>query len=624
MDSDLEELFGTSEPPEALLAHACGPLSFRLGETAIRELAWRGVELVRAIDYPIRDENWATLPTRTISARFPQSDPVRWTREFETHDASFAGRFELSIEAGGRATFSLRIEVKRDARLCRAGFTLLHPISELAGCPMTLRRPSGETFNATFPADISPSQPVADFVAMSYAVRGASVAIEMMGAAFEMEDQRNWSDASYKSYVRTATFPDAFPVRSGDVIEQELRLAFSGEVANAASAAAAPALRLERSTTAEKVPELAVAMDSDWAERPLPWPLDGLCRLLRLDLRDKFALRRLESVRSRFDLELIVADERGELARQLEGAAAALARLGVAPDHVIALPAAYLKSYQPGGPWPKGAAPADAFRVARSAFPSARIGGGVLTNFTELNRCRPDASEIDYLTHGSSATVHAADDESVFQTLEALPDIFRSATRIAPGKSYRLGLVSIAMRGNPYGAALSPNLERRRRTMSAQDPRAQALFGAAWLVGVAAASERAGIELLTLASAGGPSAVLDDAGRLAPSFHVLAWLADMQGRSRLHPITGDKRIHAVAAERGTGAIVLLANGTPDSRTIACPLGGRGAVLDASRVKAAAGDPDWVERALRPVQAKIALPPYAVAFLDFAELAGGPR
>ena len=50
-----------------------------------------------------------------------------------------------------------------------------------------------------------------------------------------------------------------------------------------------------------------------------------------------------------------------------------------------------------------------------------KVGGGMLSYFTELNRKRPPVDGIDYVTHTTCPIVHAADDISVMETLEALP-----------------------------------------------------------------------------------------------------------------------------------------------------------------------------------------------------------
>ena len=540
-------------------------MTFLVVEALTGSIGWGGVEVLRGIDYPIRDKDWGTLPTRTVrSERTSSGKFFRWERDFTTEDISIAGRCEVVASLSGEMTLWLRMEIKRDLELCRTGFVLLHPIRGLAGKPMTVRRSTREALEERFPDLISASQPAIGFVELRYVIDGVSVIVDTSGQPFEMEDQRNWSDASYKSYAQTFGFPHAYKVNAGEVVEHRLILTVSGGGVRPQSGA-------ETQT-----------------------------------------------------LVFVIPDDPQELTQAIDELSSQLMQLSVRPDHVFALPAAYLKSFQPDGPWPASARPSDAIAAARRAFPSARIGGGSLTNFTELNRRRPDPTEIDYLTHGSTAIVHASDDASVFQTLETLPDIFRSATQLAPGKAYRLGLISIGMRGNPYGAGLSPNPERLRRTMCAEDPRAQSLFRAAWLVGVATAAERGGRELLTLAGAGGPFAVTSATSSLTPAFHVLACLTEMQGGRRLWIVTGDRRLHAVGIEYGDGARVILANGSKATSTIICPSGGRAAILDGSAVKPASLDPEWRKRALRRLHGQIELPPYAVAFLDLETRDGGPR
>ena len=55
----------------------------------------------------------------------------------------------------------------------------------------------------SFPDLIEPWQPFKDMRAITHtALAGVSAECRMEGDTFEMEDQRNWSDASYKTYVR--------------------------------------------------------------------------------------------------------------------------------------------------------------------------------------------------------------------------------------------------------------------------------------------------------------------------------------------------------------------------------------------------------------------------------------
>jgi hypothetical protein len=260
-----------------------------------------------------------------------------------------------------------------------------------------------------------------------------------------------------------------------------------GERWSAAETIRSPAgLQLSGKPPNEVLPSVALAIEPEWQHR-LPAELDDVCRIIRIDLRQRYTAV-LKDITAPFDLELVTGDKCDEPRAQLLDFAAELASSNLVPDHVVALPGAYLKSYQPDAQWPTGAAPSEVIAAAQAAFPGSRIGGGVLTNFTEFNRCRPEPDLVDYVSHGSSAIVHAADDESIFQTIEALPHIFASTRSIAPDVPYRLGLVSIGMRTNPYGAGLTDNPEGVPRTMTADDPRARTLFGAAWMVATMAAT----------------------------------------------------------------------------------------------------------------------------------------
>ena len=250
-------------------------------------------------------------------------------------------------------------------------------------------------------------------------------------------------------------------------------------------------------------------------------------------------------------------DDDAPAAAQLERVARACDECAVAPKHVVALPSAYLLSYQPDGRWPTGLAPRDACAGLRSTFPAARIGAGVLTNFAEFNRCRPRDIASDYVTHGSSAIVHSADDASVMQTLETAPHTFRSARAIAGHRAYRLGLTAIGMRMNPYGATVSPNPDQRRLTMATWDPRARALFGSAWAVGALAATLGHQVEAMALAAPVGPFGVLARSGAGRSSL--------VRRPSRSHDLSDLPRLEGCGCGGETARCRGIAQGTGGAR-----------------------------------------------------------
>jgi hypothetical protein len=192
--------------------------------------------------------------------------------------------------------------------------------------------------------------------------------------------------------------------------------------------------------------------------------------------------------------------------------------------------------------------------------------------FTELNRKRPPAELLDFICHTGCPIVHAGDDLSVMENLEALPSIFRSVRAFAGGKPHWVFPTAISMRDNPYGAVPAENPANIRQAMNRVDPRDRALLGAAWYAGYMAHAARAGVEAVTLAAVAGPSGIVysqqahaqpwfDEVRPAAmPSFQVLAALCPLQGAPVLRTETDNAaEVQALAAEGPRGPVLVLAN-----------------------------------------------------------------
>ena len=203
-------------------------------------------------------------------------------------------------------------------------------------------------------------------------------------------------------------------------------------------------------------------------------------------------------------LELVVPAQRN-VKDELREIAAMASEAKLKLSAVLVSPAVDRQSTLPGSPWPPCPPLAEIYQAAREAFPGVAIGGGMLTYFTELNRKRPPVELLDFVSHCTCPIVHAADDLSVMQTLEAMPSITRSARAImGKDKPYWIGPSTIGMRQNPYGSRVMDNPENRRITMTDHDPRQTSLFAAAWMIGYAASTAEAHLQVLTVGALTGP------------------------------------------------------------------------------------------------------------------------
>jgi hypothetical protein len=486
-----------------------------------------GVEVLRGLTYPVRNPDWGTHLTTVVSET---GDEVSFTRDFAEKAGAFTGVFRVCVnEKQIVAEVELRFPVAMQVN--RAGFTLLHPIRGVAGEAMTLRHPDGRETATRFPALISPAQPARDIAGLRHVVQGVVVDIAMEGDVFEMEDQRNWSDASFKTYCRPLALPFPYSVAAGEVIRQKvtLDLFVEGDGTEVTAAAASATARM---------PDAFMAHEAGISDAAALADFPGLPVQLRLDRETPEADVHVVSGRA-VALEIVfddLADLQVQIARSV----------GVRPLRVVALPRPFLKSYQPDGAWPDGVQPQEALEHLRAGFSGVAVGGGSLTNFTELNRCRPDPEKVDFVTFGNTAIVHAADDLSVRQTLEAVPDILASARAIADGKPLHLGLMSIGMRCNPYGVQVAENPDLLRLPMAMADPRQTTDFAAVYAVALLAAAARAGVSSLALAMPGGPLGAVGPLAAVVRQAHLMAGrtVTVTEESGRIHLDAGDMALFA--------------------------------------------------------------------------------
>ncbi len=578
MDNETSlELFGTTQQVVPLRRLVAGRLSCSFGEGGLRDIRWDDVEIVRGVSYLLRDRDWGTAPATVGDVTI------------DVNDETFAVRFEFTISAPqGHLRARARIEGTSDGALVfeviatpdadietsRCGFVVLHP-ARVAGRDLQVEHTDGTTSQVSFPREISPSQPVFDIRCLIYsAADGVLVQCRLEAdlpadpaGKFEMEDQRNWSDASFKTYVGSLLDPWPYALKEGRAYTQKVHLgvvssrnhapALTGKTNEATVEIGGPGeVRMPqigvgvppglRSATTEENAALR-ALDAGW------WVMEA-------DFRDPDAVDDLTTAGTLraglpvcLQLDAVLPDTLTP-DDAAEAVADACTRAGLAVDAVRLLPAAYLKSYQPTDVWPDLPPLADYARAARKHFPSARIGGGMFTYFTELNRKRPPAEGLDFIAHSTCPIVHAADDISVMQTMETLPHIVRSVKALWPALPYRLGPASIAMRRNPYGEAPAANRTLARLAMADSDPRHRAQFGAAWTVAYAAAVAPLGIDVLSLQASHGASGPLPEGGTTpVPCWSVLRRLSAAAGK-RVIPVTvSSAGISALAWENDNGS-----------------------------------------------------------------------
>ena len=568
------ELFGTDEAEPDVRTCTVGDLSFELIAGRIGAVRFGGVEVLRGIAWLVRDRDWGTpAPQITGLHVAKHGEGIRATylatcRNPEGERLDYAAVITATPQT---LDFVVEADAQGDFTTNRLGFCVLHP-AELAGAPLSIEHGDGTIEASHFPVLIDPWQPFTDISALTHRQAGLAVECRLEGDGFEMEDQRNWSDASYKTYVRPLARPWPYVVPAGTRERQSVSLRFRGKPP-AAGRDDGP-VEIAIGEAAGAMPRIGMAVTPDQAEATAAHA--GLLAasgvqdlLLCFDSsagqgeEEMWALAcAAAGSKARLTLECVVAAD-GDLDAELSAIARHAAAAGLALDAVAVFPKPDLRSTPPGSPWPACPPFATIYTAARLAFPGLRLGGGMYGYFTELNRKRAPAGLIDFVSHATCPIVHAADDRSVMQSLAAVRHIVRSARALYPESVYRLGPISVGMRQNPYGSRTMPNPDRRRMPMAMADPRQDGVFAAAWTLGYAAATEEARLETLTLGAVTGPLGAIGEAGP-RPVFEAIRLLASRAGQPRRACVSSRPgEVAAIAA----GDALLLANLTDRERVV---------------------------------------------------------
>ena len=431
-------LCGTEQPDTPGRILKAGPMTVEFDAGQLRYLKVHGVEVLRAIGFLIRDKNWGTATPAISNLKIDQrSDSFsvsfhaacRIEDQELVYDAKIAGTQDGNLEFTGSAV------PKTDFLTARTGFVVLHPLKGVAGFPVDIEHVDGNRITSKFPELVNPIQPVLNIRSLTHEIiPGLKATVRMEGDTFEMEDHRNWTDASFKTYVRPLVRPWPYTLKAGEVVKQAIKVTLSGVAAKGGESAAGNDIEVRLGAVLrEALQPVGLGMPAEEIEHAIA-QLD----LLRLaaprflicpvDPRKKHGLRELygyrvlaEETGAKVALEVVV-ESVDNFRQELRGLAESVRHSGIKLASIAVVPVGDLKSVLPGGPRPPAPKLEELYAAAREAFPGIRLGGGMFSFFTELNRKHPPAKLLDFVVNTtwgleSSARHCAHEVKTSFQNL---------------------------------------------------------------------------------------------------------------------------------------------------------------------------------------------------------------
>jgi len=550
-----DRLWGLPEPTP--VPWRSGPWSLEIRGDELADLRYEGVLVLRAVRAVARDRDWGTVPVEITDLG---SDPTSLTLGLRMSGlgADLEGTLRVVTEDGS-LTVTFDAVSHTDFLRNRVGLVVLHPPT-VAGAPLAVVHPDGTRDDVFFPREISPHQPAFDIAGLDWPAQGIDVSLRFTGEVFEMEDQRNWTDASFKTYSTPLALPFPVLLPAGTTIAQSLSLRAVGSGSAAVDVGDAT---VDLVDTGAEVPTIALGASTAPDPAPSDLPPLGSALLVELDLRTpswRAALDRAVLDAAGLPLDVrIVAPEDAEL-----GAVADTIR-PLQPIRVAVYDAATHVSER-GLVAQLRAAMADSH---------AAILGGARSHFTELNRTHERLSaDVDAITYSVTPQMHATERSQLVESIAMQREVAINAVRIAGGRPVVVGPITLKARFNAVATSGGPGAPADlsagygAQLFDATDPRQESTALAAWTVASAAASSVAGVSTLVYFERWGPRGVVDAAGRPYPVLAAIEGLAALSGLPLLTAASpGRDALWAIGARRGETVELVVANLGATSRSV---------------------------------------------------------
>ena len=521
-------------------------------------------EVLRGINAPIRNENWATIAPEVSNLKVEQRDGsfnVTFDVACQRADIDFRWKGTISGSDEGEIEFTFDGEAHSAFRKNRIGFCVLHGPSA-AGQPWVLETVDGRKSRGRFPKHISPHQPAKNLKAITHEVtQGIHARVAFEGDVFEMEDQRNWTDASFKTYCTPLEIPYPVALSKGAKISQKVTISIDGDLTDATSSSDRTVLTLTKEES--------------------PLPLLGVQVSSEIENLTDRQIKRLRALNlNHLQVDIALSDK--SFVNNLQRAIRQAKSLGVSLQVVLGVGespdfASLVKEVNtlrpPVSYWlVRGGDPTHYATARQHLEPvagGAKIGVTRVTNFVDLNRARPNDRSIEAVGFAINPQIHAFDNASIVETLPIQADAVNSTREFAGNRPLIIGPITLAPQlldgvdqpgGPPMGGSLP----------TCVDPRQVEPLTAVWTLGSLKYLADSGAHSATFFETVGWAGIMDAddvssrpkefpsrPGELFPVYHLLHQVAEFKDGSVYKVDTSDNLSAVGLALHKQGRLLIL-------------------------------------------------------------------
>lgn len=591
--------FGREAALPAQIKLCAGPLSLVFEAGDLRYIALGNQEILRRVYIAVRDQVWGTVPpllSNLMVSKSGSAFDITFDVDNKQADVDFFWHGKISGNTQGTIKFMMDGEARSTFTRSRIGFCVLHP-SQCRGVDCQIGHVTGKLETASFPSLIAPQRvvggqihpvyPFADIRTLQYEVKpGVRAEIRFEGDGFEMEDQRNWTDASFKTYCTPLHLPFPIEVPKGTRVSQSITLTLQDgndelHSVNKKPIQAPISVKLQAGSNLQPLPQLGLGVASH-GQLLSTVELDRLRALnlshLRVELylgRPDYeatllqAWREAKAIGVGLEVAIIVTED----------ATNELTSLRAAVDRIQPAVKSWLVFHEREEV--SSRVLVVSARNCLSSYDSrAEIGGGTNAYFTQINRNPLPLDVLDVVSYSVNPQVHAFDNASLVETLEAQSATVECARHLIGKAHLQISPITLLPRFSVGGMGPAP-IATPGQLPPQVDVRQMSLFGAGWTVGSIKYLAESGVDSLTYYETSGwqgvmetesgsllPNMFLSLPGAVFPVYHIIADIGEFAGGNVVPTVSSEKlHVESFAMHKNGKTRVLLSNLTPESQRV---------------------------------------------------------
>lgn len=462
-------------------------------------------EVLRMVYFAVRDSNWGNFEPYFFDEEIEKKDDsfnIKYKVKYAENGTDF---FKWNVEISGMANNEIHFEIEGETLeefyTNRAGLCVLHPIENIAGKNTEIIHSNGQTKMYSFPNLIAPHQPFIDISEMKWEVENNEFELHFSGDIFETEDQRNWGDASYKTYCTPLHLPFPKLMNKGNKVNQKVRFLARLNEENQINRQSEKqfeksnfSIGICASVDLETLSEISIQKikalnlnqyhiiicpsENHWID----YFLQQCAVSKELHLPLDITLNLSKNYKEELTDFLTIVDHN---------------RLNISQLSLISLDGLVTK--QPI---------IDEIPNLKKHLKSTKIGIGTNYNFTEINRNRFEVKEADFISLSFNPQEHASDDLSILENAETVKYIVESVKEIYQ-KPVHFSPIMLKRRFNPYAtdqAAINIPIENQL------DARQKTDFLADWTQLIFENLSKSGVASVNIFQTAGALGLMDENG----------------------------------------------------------------------------------------------------------------